>query len=84
MKWLWRTLAMIAFAVAALGLFWLLQGTGAVVVDPIACVGDCEPVEAPSVQWIITGAATTMLFGPLGVVALRKSLTAGHPDRRIG
>ena len=30
--------------VALLGMLWLVQGLGIIQIDPILCVGDCEPI----------------------------------------
>ncbi len=40
-----------------LGGLWLLQGTGVVTIDPIACIGACEALEGPSAPWALAGAA---------------------------
>jgi hypothetical protein len=40
-----------------LGGLWLLQGTGLVTIDPIACIGACEALKGPSVPWALAGAA---------------------------
>jgi hypothetical protein len=51
----------IAFAIAGvilalLGGLWLLQGLGLVNIEPVACVGACEPLEGPSPTWAVIGA----------------------------
>jgi hypothetical protein len=51
---------------ALLGGLWLLQGLGAVQIEPIACVGECAPLEGPSMQWAIIG-AIVLAVGVLGV-----------------
>jgi len=38
-----------------LGTLWLLQGTGLVVIEPIACVAECETLEGPSLPWALAG-----------------------------
>lgn len=38
-----------------LGGLWFLQGTGLVTIAPILCVGDCEPLEGPSLPWALAG-----------------------------
>ncbi|HLV83141.1 MAG TPA: LPXTG cell wall anchor domain-containing protein [Devosia sp.] len=38
-----------------LGGLWFLQGTGLVTMAPILCVGDCEPLEDPSLPWALAG-----------------------------
>lgn len=49
-------------AAILLGGLWFLQGTGLIVIEPIACVGECAALEGPSVAWTIAG-AVTMLAG---------------------
>ncbi len=39
----------------------MLQGVGLVVIEPIACVGECAPLEGPSAIWAITGLATMLI-----------------------
>jgi hypothetical protein len=48
-----------------LGGLWLLQGLGIVRIDPVACVGECTPLEGPSLQWALIGAVVLAvgLFG---------------------
>jgi len=43
-------------AAILLGGLWVLQGTGLIVIEPIACVGECAAQEGPSVAWTIAGA----------------------------
>ena len=52
-----KTLALAAAGVilALLGGLWLLQGLGVVIIEPIACVGACEPLDGPSPTWAIIG-----------------------------
>jgi ascorbate-specific PTS system EIIC-type component UlaA len=38
-----------------LGGLWLLQGLDLIRIDPIACVGACEPLEGGSTLWAIVG-----------------------------
>lgn len=64
-RWL---LAAVGALVAALGVLWFAQGVGLVRLDPIACVGACEPVTAPSPTWIAVGALTAV--GGLAVMGL--------------
>lgn len=35
-----------------------MQGTGVVVIEPIACVAECETLEGPSLPCALTGIAT--------------------------
>lgn len=81
MAWVWRVVALLAFLVAVLGLFWLAQGIGLIVVDPILCSGDCEPVDAPSAQWQIIGGATAVAGLLLGWFAMRRSRAGRRRSR---
>jgi hypothetical protein len=54
MKWI---ILIFGLAAALLGGLWLLQGLGVVTIEPVACVGACTPLEGPSLQWAIIGAA---------------------------
>jgi MYXO-CTERM domain-containing protein len=57
-----------------LGGLWLVQGLGLVRIDPIACVGDCTPLEGASMQWAIIGAAVVALGLVLIAFARRRRL----------
>lgn len=48
-----------------LGVLWFLQGAGLVVIEPILCVTDCEPMTGPSTQWQVMGAAAFLAGGLL-------------------
>lgn len=52
-----RLLRLLAVALIALGTLWSLQGAGIVHVKPILCFADCAELQAPSLQWLITGLA---------------------------
>ncbi len=54
MKWIGTIVGTILIL---LGGLWLLQGTGLVVIEPIACVAECETLEGPSLPWALAGAA---------------------------
>ena len=47
--------AVVGLILAALGGLWLLQGLGVVHIEPVACVGACEPLEGPSPMWAAIG-----------------------------
>ncbi len=68
-NWLFAVVGVVA---ALLGGLWLLQGTGLVVMDPIACVGACEALTGPHAGWALAGLA--LLLAGLGLVwwALRR------------
>ena len=68
-----RALGALAGAgLAALGLLWLLQGTGAVRVRPVLCVADCEPVEGRSPFWAVAGGVASAIGVLLARAALRR------------
>ena len=58
-KWIASILGAVA---VLLGGLWFLQGIGLVIIEPIACVGDCATLEGPSVPWAIAG-VVAMLVG---------------------
>ncbi len=49
--------ALAGFAIALIGLLWLLQGAGAARICPILCFADCGCVEGGSVEWEAAGIA---------------------------
>ncbi|MDT9600068.1 hypothetical protein [Sphingosinicella rhizophila] len=49
--------------IVALGGLWLLQGSGLVVIEPIACVADCEPLVGPSLPWALAGIVALLIGG---------------------
>jgi len=57
MKWVGAILGVLALM---LGGLWLLQGTGLVVVEPIACLGECAVLAGPSLPWALAGAALAL------------------------
>lgn len=69
MKWIIIILGGLLFA---LGSLWFLQGTGLLTVAPIACVGECEPLEGPSMPWAIVGAAMMAIGGAIILFAGRR------------
>jgi hypothetical protein len=70
MRWVIGAVGAIALL---LGMLWLLQGTGLVVLDPIACVGECAALAGPSLPWAVAGAVLTLLgIGGLRVAIRRR------------
>ncbi len=57
MKWVGLLLGVAALL---LGGLWFLQGVGAVTIEPIACIGECEALEGPSLPWTLAGAALVL------------------------
>lgn len=72
MTWVWRAVALLGVLLSLLGGLWLAQGLGVVHIDPIACVGACEPVEAPSRQWQLTGGVTALVGTALTFLAVHR------------
>ena len=68
----WNTkatvLMILGVIVAPLGMLWLVQGLGIIQIDPILCVGDCEPIAGRSVQWTVIG-AIALFMGSVSVWA---------------
>jgi hypothetical protein len=52
MKWIVLTLGVIGLL---LGGLWFVQGLGIVEIQPIFCVGNCAPLEGPSLTWAVVG-----------------------------
>jgi hypothetical protein len=49
-------LIVVGLIFSALGGLWLVQGLGVVHIEPIACIAECETLDAPSVTWAAIGA----------------------------
>ncbi|QGU01972.1 hypothetical protein CKALI_05510 [Corynebacterium kalinowskii] len=62
-----------AIPVTLLGVLWAAQGFGLVEIDPIACVGDCQPLKGPNWRWAVAG-VLTVIGGMTGVLVLTRSL----------
>lgn len=64
MRKVWTLLQLaLALALIGLGTLWFLQGTGLLVIAPILCVGECEPLQGPSLTWSLIGLATLSAGG---------------------
>lgn len=72
MRWLRLSALLVAALITTLGALWLGQGVGLVRIEPIACVGECRPLEGPSVVWAALGAATFIAGAAGVVVSLRR------------
>jgi hypothetical protein len=70
-KWL---TGIVGIAAVLLGGLWMLQGLGAVKMEPILCFADCAPVQEPSPKWAGIGAAVLAAgaFSIVYAVRLRK------------
>ena len=53
--------AVIGVIAVLLGGLWFLQGVGLVHMQPILCVADCAPLEAPSLGWAVAGAVVLLI-----------------------
>lgn len=67
----WAGLAIGILAVL-LGGLWFLQGIGAVTVEPVMCVGECEALTGPSLPWAVAGILTLVCGGALAWFCLRR------------
>jgi hypothetical protein len=55
-----KTIGVIAGVIGVvLGGLWLLQGLGVVSLRPILCFADCDPIQGPSMTWVILGFLVT-------------------------
>lgn len=84
MRWLWWATTVLALLLLLLGGLWLAQGTGLLRIDPVVCMGSCEPVEAPSLAWSLAGGGM-LAMGLTGlVVADRRLRRRGRRAQRTG
>lgn len=74
-----KLVALVAGVLAALlGGLWLLQGLGAVRIEPVACVGECTPLDGPSPLWVALGAALLLAGAAAIFYAVRREGKAGR------
>jgi len=73
MAWVWRSVAVLGTGMGALGVLWFLQGSDLVHIDPILCVGDCEPVIGHHPTWQVAGAGAVAVGATVAALAVRKS-----------
>ena len=66
-------LTVIGAIVALLGMLWVVQGIGIIQIDPILCVGDCEPITGRSVQWTVIGAIALFVGSVIVRAGLRRT-----------
>ncbi len=69
LKWIGAIIGLLALL---LGGLWFLQGTGLVVIDPIACVGECTALTGPSLPWALAGTALALTGAALLWLTLRR------------
>ena len=65
-----KVLLILAVLAIPLGVLWLLQGLGLVVMDPILCFVNCTPIVGPVATWTIAGSISLAL----GLLALGLAL----------
>jgi formate-dependent nitrite reductase membrane component NrfD len=73
MRWVWISVLVLGLAVTALGVLWFLQGSDVVQINPILCVGDCEPVTGHQPVWQVAGGIAGLVGVFLAVSAARKA-----------
>lgn len=72
MKWAWVAVSVAGLAAGGIGLLWFLQGSDLVHIEPIACVGDCEPVVGHHPEWQIAGIIGVLIGALSTTYAFRK------------
>lgn len=79
-KLLWLLVGVLGLVLIPLGSLWLLQGLGVVVIEPVACVGECTPLEGPHRGWAIAGFLTAAagLSAVIGALRQLRRITTGR------
>lgn len=72
MRWIWLLLAAVGLALSGVGILWFLQGSDLVHIDPIACVGDCEPIVGHHPEWQVAGVVAVSVGAAAAALATRK------------
>lgn len=72
MRWIWMSVSAVGLAVSGVGILWFLQGSDLVHIEPIACVGDCEPVVGHHPAWQVAGAVAVLTGALATTLAVRK------------
>lgn len=75
MRWIWACVGVLGLGVGALGTLWFLQGSDLVHIDPILCVGDCQPVVGHQPTWQVAGAGAVAVGASVTAVAARRLRT---------
>jgi hypothetical protein len=65
-------LTILGATVTLLGTLWVVQGLGIIQIDPVLCVGDCEPITGRSVEWTVTGAIALFVGSVIVWAGLRR------------
>lgn len=72
MKWIFIVTTFLGSCLLLLGGLWLLQGLGVIRIEPIACVGACEPITGPNTTWQLLGAAAVASGVAIIIVSVRR------------
>lgn len=72
MRWIWMSASAVGLAVSGVGILWFLQGSDLVHIEPIACVGDCEPIVGHHPEWQVAGAVAVLTGALATTLAVRK------------
>lgn len=72
MRWIWMSVLAVGLAVSGVGILWFLQGSDLVHIQPIACVGDCEPVVGHHPEWQLAGVVAVLTGALATTLAVRK------------
>lgn len=72
MRWMWVSATVVGLGVIAIGILWFLQGSDLVRIDPVACVGDCEPIVGHRPGWQAAGGVAVVAGAVVSTAAVRK------------
>ncbi len=72
MRWTWTAGLVAGAAVMGLGVLWFLQGSDLVHIEPVLCVGECEPMVGHRPGWQIAGAGAAAAGAALLTVTARR------------
>jgi hypothetical protein len=57
-----------------LGLLWALQGSGLLIIKPILCFANCEPITGGSIQWLGIGIAVFTIGLIMTISSLKRRI----------
>lgn len=69
---MWMSISMTGLVVGGVGLLWFLQGSDLVHIEPILCVGDCEPIAGHHPEWQVAGGVALLTGALASTLAVRK------------
>lgn len=72
MRLRWMVVSLLGLGGIAVGLLWFLQGSDLLHIDPIACAGNCEPVEGHQSAWQVAGGVVVAIGLVATATGLRK------------